>query len=52
MTLTLRNLDSEQRHAYDIAMDGQNLFLTGDAGTGKSTVLNMIIKHMKSTKIA
>lgn len=50
MALTLQNLDSEQRHAYDIAMNGQNLFLTGDAGTGKSTVLNMIIKHMKSTQ--
>ena len=48
MALTLQNLDSEQRHAYDIAMNGQNLFLTGDAGTGKSTVLNMIIAHMKS----
>lgn len=50
MALTLQNLDSDQRHAYDIAMNGQNLFLTGDAGTGKSTVLNMIIEHMKSTQ--
>ena len=40
-------LDEEQQKAYDIALGGDNLFLTGDAGTGKSFVLNRIIKGLE-----
>ena len=32
-------LDDEQNHALKLMLSGQNVFLTGEAGTGKSTVL-------------
>lgn len=32
-------LDAEQNHALKLMLSGRNVFLTGEAGTGKSTVL-------------
>ncbi len=32
-------LDDEQNHALKLMLSGRNVFLTGEAGTGKSTVL-------------
>ena len=33
-------LTSEQKKALDLMLSGKNVFLTGKAGTGKSTVLD------------
>lgn len=45
------NLTEEQMHAMDILMSGRNVFLSGDAGTGKSYVLNAFIKLSHNKKI-
>lgn len=36
-----------QRKAFDLAMKGGNVFVTGGAGTGKSFLIREIISHMK-----
>ena len=38
-------LDHEQQVALDAMLAGQNVFLTGRAGTGKSAVINEFIRH-------
>lgn len=38
-------LDYEQQIALDAMLAGQNVFLTGRAGTGKSAVINEFIRH-------
>ena len=38
-------LSEGQKKAYDILMSGENVFLTGEAGTGKSYVIKEFIKH-------
>jgi hypothetical protein len=35
------NLDADQQHALELILSGGNVFLTGKAGTGKSTVLRL-----------
>eukprot|EP00189_Rhodosorus_marinus_P000962 CAMPEP_0113962864 /NCGR_PEP_ID=MMETSP0011_2-20120614/6181_1 /TAXON_ID=101924 /ORGANISM="Rhodosorus marinus" /LENGTH=794 /DNA_ID=CAMNT_0000974823 /DNA_START=253 /DNA_END=2637 /DNA_ORIENTATION=- /assembly_acc=CAM_ASM_000156 len=40
-------LNEGQRVAYDCAMGGRNLFITGSAGTGKSFVLELIIDSLR-----
>jgi len=40
-------LNAEQQQFADAALDGQNLFITGEAGTGKSFMLNYIIQELK-----
>mmetsp|Transcript_3110 Transcript_3110/g.9504 ORF Transcript_3110/g.9504 Transcript_3110/m.9504 type:complete len:700 (+) Transcript_3110:314-2413(+) len=42
------NLCEEQRRAIDVVRSGKNLFLTGCGGTGKSTVLRVIIREMRA----
>lgn len=37
----------DQRRAYRSLVDGHNVFLTGEAGTGKSYVLEEFIKHCR-----
>ena len=39
------NLDADQRHALEMMLTGGNVFLTGKAGTGKSTVLRLFREH-------
>lgn len=39
-------LSEEQYHVLQFALQGQSLFLTGRAGTGKTTVLSEIIKRL------
>ena len=33
------DLNKKQRYALDTMLSGSNVFLTGDAGTGKTTVI-------------
>lgn len=40
--------NNEQENAFNIMKSGKNVFLTGDAGTGKSYVLNEYIKYCES----
>jgi len=40
-------LNSEQQRAVSLAMAGENIFLTGGAGTGKSFTLNQIIEALR-----
>ena len=44
------DLTKNQQEAYDILMSGKNVFLTGDAGTGKSFVINKFIEENKNKK--
>ena len=44
-------LNEKQQYIYEKMMEGHNIFLTGEAGTGKSTVLNEFIKHNQNKKI-
>ncbi|PUU75364.1 P-loop containing nucleoside triphosphate hydrolase protein [Tuber borchii] len=41
------NLDEEQGRALGYVKQGHNVFLTGEAGTGKSYALRCIIKYLK-----
>lgn len=37
---------SDQRKAFDLALDGENLFITGGAGTGKTFLLQKVIQTL------
>jgi hypothetical protein len=41
-------LDAGQQRAFDAALSGQNIFLTGGPGTGKSHTLRQIIAGLKA----
>ncbi|MBL4624179.1 MAG: AAA family ATPase [Flavobacteriales bacterium] len=41
----------KQSQALDILKSGQNVFLTGSAGTGKTYVLNEYIRYLKGRKV-
>ena len=49
MKIKYKDLNKEQQYAIDEMMDGKNIFLTGDAGTGKSTVVNVFSKRCKKS---
>ena len=38
----------DQKTAFDILKLGQNIYLTGPAGSGKTYLLNKYIKYLKS----
>ncbi|KAI7283948.1 hypothetical protein KC345_g2647 [Hortaea werneckii] len=40
-------LDAQQQGAYDDALAGRNLFITGAAGSGKSTIIRMLISALQ-----
>ena len=44
-------LNTEQQNALDAFMKGDNIFLTGPAGTGKSVTLNKILEFCNSKNI-
>ncbi|KWT67504.1 DNA repair and recombination protein, putative helicase [Hyphomicrobium sulfonivorans] len=41
-------LNPDQQHAYDAAVAGYNLFVTGGAGTGKSVLVRAIKQRLRS----
>lgn len=43
-------LTEDQKKALSALMSGKNCFITGDAGTGKSFVINTYLKEMKEMK--
>ena len=45
------DLTPDQKEAFDILMAGDNVFLTGNAGTGKSYVLDKFIHVLKEREI-
>lgn len=48
---TLEGLDSVQRDALEAILEGNNIFLTGQAGTGKSFVISKLLEICKSAGI-
>lgn len=46
----MSTLTPEQQTAYDDIMAGKNVFLTGDAGTGKSYVLREVLTDFRQNK--
>jgi len=40
-------LSPSQQHAYDLFTQGKNIFISGQAGTGKSFIINMIYNYAK-----
>lgn len=43
-------LTEDQKRAYDAMLSGKNIFLTGEAGTGKSFLLNKFIEDLEGEK--
>lgn len=42
-------LNAEQQHVVDLIMQGKNVFYTGSAGCGKSTVLQAAVRQLRKT---
>jgi predicted AAA+ superfamily ATPase len=41
-------LSDEQQRVVDLIMEGKNVFYTGSAGCGKSTILKAFVKQLKA----
>ena len=44
-------LSNEQQAALDLMLAGKNVFLTGEAGTGKSTILHKFKKTGRNQRV-
>lgn len=44
-------LNEEKKKAFEKIIKGSNYFITGSAGTGKSTLLNALIEYYEKQKI-
>ncbi len=44
-------LNDEQKAAFQFLLQGENVFLTGEAGTGKSYLLNTFLERMRGKNI-
>lgn len=42
------NLSKKQQEFKDLALSGKNIYLTGKAGTGKSTIIREVISELKN----
>lgn len=42
--------NEQQQRAIDLVLNGQNVFITGSAGTGKSAVIQEIVKRLRDKK--
>lgn len=46
----IKKLNSDQKVAFNMLCKGDNVFISGQAGTGKSYLLNCFLKYMHSNK--
>jgi DNA replication protein DnaC len=44
-------MDEDQKSAFNLAINGHNLLITGQGGTGKSFLVKIIIKHLSQSTI-
>ena len=49
--IELEGLTEDQRDAYIALKEGRNVFLSGNAGTGKSYVLNRFIDDLEARSV-
>jgi len=49
-TVTVDSLEGKQKEAYNLILNGKNVFLTGKAGTGKSLLIELFYKEYKNLK--
>ena len=51
MSTYINKLNSEQKRIFDKMVNGENIFLTGNAGTGKSFLVNAYVEYCEKNDI-